>query len=559
MAAVRKSLALDSLIKRERQQGLGMIMLRERVVMKKLQGLLVVGLLLTGVADAAKPKKAKPAAKVAKKAKVSPNIVKISTKPKQVASKTTQEQEKDIYQWLRTYAEVVSTVQERSFRGVNFKDFIEQSLKAAAGNIDGHSAFLNKEAYSSIIESASGEFSGIGISIISKPPEDDALAIIDVVSGGPAEKAGVKAGDKIVEVATTKLRGLSSDEVINKLKGQIGSTVVIKVLRNKKPLEFTLTRDTIKDQNSQCYFLKDQNIYYLSLRMFSEPVASQIRQLLEKANTGKCKGLVLDLRRNPGGVLQSAVEMAGLFLKKRSLVAVTKNKAGEVVDKYYTARDPVLSSATPIFILIDNFTASAAEILAGSLRYHAMQEAEGSKPLMVFLVGTTTFGKGSVQEVMPITNGCALKLTTMLYFLPGDLSIQATGIQPDFTVKPKIIPNDELKWVQEMYGKEAALKHHITVKEATGVEPEKTAEEKKVDEKKAAAGKDEAESEKSFEEKQQEGLMEDVQVQAAVNMINIFTLAKKAYPKKVATRAQALALIRQHVMTDDKTSLEKII
>ncbi len=529
--------------------------------MKRLYLLLSGAMLLFGVVDAAK--KTKPAGKVARKAKVSPHIVKITAKPKKVVSPLVKDQEKDIYQWLRTYAEVISTVQDKAIRGTNFKEFIEHSLKAAAGNIDSHSAFLDEKAYSAIIESASGEFSGIGISIISKPPEDDALVIIDVVPGGPAEKAGVKAGDKIVEVSTTKLRGLSSDEVINKLKGSIGSSVMIKVLRNKKPMEFTLTRDTIKDQNSMCYFFKDQNIYYLSLRMFCEPVADQIRKLLEKANTGKCKGLVLDLRRNPGGVLQSAVEMAGLFLKKRSLVAVTKNKGGDVVDKYYTARNPVLSSSTPIFILIDNFTASAAEILAGALRYHAMQAQESGKPLMVFLVGTPSFGKGSVQEVIPISNGCALKLTTMLYFLPGDLSIQATGIEPDFVIKPKIVPHDELKWVNEMYGKETSLKHHITVKEATGVEPVKTEEEKKAEAaKKAAVSGEEktagAEPEKSFEEKQQEALMEDVQIQAAVNMINVFTLAKKAEPKKMKTRKDALGVLKQHFMTDDKTQLEKV-
>ncbi len=521
------------------------------------------------------------------------DVIKISTKPTKETLKSTGDQEKDIYQWLRTYAEVISTVQEKAIRPVDFKKFIEESLKAAAGNIDAHSAFLNKESYSAIIESATGEFSGIGISIISKPPEDDALAIIDVVPGGPAEKAGLKAGDKIVEVSTAKLRGLSSDEVINKLKGPVGSTVMIKILRNKKPLEFTLTRDTIKDQHSLCYFFKDQNVYYLSLRMFSEPVADQIRRLLEKANTGKCKGLVLDLRRNPGGVLQSAVEMAGLFLKKRSLVAVTKNKTGAVVDKYYTARSPVLSSATPIVILIDNFTASAAEILAGSLRYHAMQEVEATKPLMVFLMGTSTFGKGSVQEVMPITNGCALKLTTMLYFLPGDECIQATGIAPDFVVNPKMVPHDELKWVQDMYGKETSLKHHITVKEATGKEPvktdadkktitskdsvlsEKTADDHKVAEKKddpkpvvaVAEGEqkdcDKLENgekkEKSFEDKQQDGIMEDVQVQAAVNMINLFSLARKAEPKKMATRKEALAFLKEHFVTDDKAALEKIM
>lgn len=488
--------------------------------------------------------------------KDSKKIVKI-TAPKPAATKEEPvDQEKDIYQWLRTYAEVVSTVQDKGFRTVHFKEFIERSLKAAAADIDAHSAFLNKESYGATIESACGEFSGIGISIISKPTEDDSLGIIDVVGGGPAEKAGLKAGDKIVEVGGKKLRGLSSDEVINLLKGVIGSKVALKIIRSKKPLEFTVTRDTIKDQNSLCYHFKEQNIYYLSLKVFSTSVADQIGTLLKRANSGQCKGIVFDLRRNPGGVLESAIEMAGLFLKKRSLVAVTKDKKGSVVNKYFTAKPPVLTSATPIFILIDNFTASAGEILAGSLQYHAMQDGDGGKPLMVFLVGTSTFGKGSVQEVIPISNGCALKLTTMLYYLPGDNSIQATGIIPDFVVKPKMAPTEELKWVQEMYGKEEVLKNHITVKEATGTEdPEK---EKKEKEKKSAEHSSETETTVSIEEKQKEAIRHDNQIQAAINMINLLTLAKKAQPKSVATRKSALAFLKQHFITDETSALVKI-
>jgi carboxyl-terminal processing protease len=484
-------------------------------------------------------------------------IVKTATHAKTIEQAEPVDQEKDIYQWLRTYAEVVSTVQDKAFRSVHFKDFIERSLKAAAADIDAHSAFLNKESYGAAVDSASGEFSGIGISIISKPTEDDSLGIIDVVSGGPAEKAGIKAGDKIVEVATKKLRGLSSDEVINLLKGVVGSTVVLKVIRNKKPLEFTVTRDIIKDQASLCYHFKEQNIYYLSLKIFSNSVADQIGSLLKQANTGQCKGIVFDLRRNPGGVLESAIEMAGLFLKKRSLVAITKDKRGNIVNKYYTAREPLLTSATPIIILIDNFTASAGEILAGSLQHHAMQEADGSKPLMVFLVGTTTFGKGSVQEVIPISNGCALKLTTMLYYLPGDNSIQATGIAPDFVIKPKIAPAEELKWVQEMYGKEQSLKNHITAKEASGKEDSK-GQKKETVEKKIDAKGDEPETPASIEEKQKEAIQQDNQVQAAVNMINLLSLAKKAQPKSVATRKNALSFLKQHFMSDDATELVKI-
>lgn len=484
------------------------------------------------------------------------SIVKLSVPTTPMTAKP--EQEKDIYQWLRTYAEVISIMEKKSFRNVDFAKFMQGSLKAAASEIDAHSAFLNKESYSAAMESTSGEFSGIGVSIMTKAPEDDALVIIDVVPSGPAEKAGLKGGDKIVEVGGKKLKGLSADEVVSMLKDKVGTIINLKVLRNKKPLEFSVTRDIIKDQNSLCYFFKPQNVYYLSLKMFTENAADQVKTLLEKANKGQCKGLVLDLRRNPGGALLSAIEMAGLFLKKKSLVAVTKERGGKVVDQYFTARDPILASNTPVFILIDNFTASAAEILAGSLRYHAADDEKTNtkRPLMVFLVGTATFGKGSVQEVMPISNGCALKLTTLLYFLPGDVTIQATGIEPDFIIKPKMVPSEELKWVQDMYGKEASLKHHITGNEAKGIpEPKDEANKKKAVEKPEEADEKDP---KKFEERQQEAIGHDVQVQAAVNMINLLNLARTSNPKAVATRSGALTFLKQQYLTDDKVEIEKI-
>jgi carboxyl-terminal processing protease len=496
--------------------------------------------------------------------------------------------EKDIYQWFKTYSEVVSLAEKRAFRTVDFSRFIQDSLKAAAGEIDAHSAFLTQENYKAIMESASGEFSGIGVSIISKSNEDDVLVVVDVIPGGPADKAGLRAGDKVVEVDGTKLKGLSTDEVISKLKGKVGSVIKVKILRNKKPMEYKVTRDVIKDQNSNCYLFKNHRIYYLSLKMFTETAASQVADLLKIANEGKCKGIILDLRRNPGGTLQSAIEMSGLFLDKGSLVAVTKDRDRKVVDKYYTTTDPLLKADVPIFVLIDNFTASAAEILAGSLRHHSMHNAEKggkrARNLMVFLLGVPSFGKGSVQEVIPISNGCALKLTTMLYYLADDVSIQATGIEPDFLIKPKLVPVDELKWISEMYGKETSLKRHITFKEATEKEGKKEDKEAVTDEKSTEEvfvekddadldddddetvikndekgdKKDDGEKHKKWEEKMREELGHDVQIQASINMINLFDFARKAEPKAVSSRQRAIEFLKQHYLTDDKVEVEKV-
>lgn len=496
----------------------------------------------------------------------------------EIKAKKPYDPERDIIQWLQTYSESVATIQKKAFRKVDFAKFIKDSLKSAISNVDAHSAFFDNEEFKTTIETTSGEFSGIGVSIIGKAIDDDALIIIDVVRGGPAQKAGLMRGDKIVGVNKDKLRGLSTDEVIAKLKGKVGTKINLKIVRNKKPMSFNVMRDIVKDQTSVCYRFKEQKIYYLSLKHFAETAAKQMKDLLEKANKGKCRGIVLDLRSNPGGTLDSAIEMAGLFLPKNSIVVSTKDRNGKTVAEYFTKSDPVLKSEVPIFILINNFTASASEILAGCLRYHSenlCKTDKKSKNIMVFLVGTSTFGKGSVQELIPIKNGSALKLTTMLYFLPGMNSIQAEGVNPDFQVKSKIIPEEEINWIKELYGKETSLKNHITVKEVKenlGLKFDEKAEEK-VEEKEEkfedetengeaggdqGAGAEKVESEKDWEKKQVKALGSDVQVQACVNMINMLSLIKKSKKNKEFNRQRAFELLKKKYLTDSPIEIEKV-
>lgn len=476
---------------------------------------------------------------------------------------------RDIFVWFKTYAEVIGLVERKAFRSVDFSNFIQDSLKSAVQQVDAHSSFFAPDSFKQVMESATGEFGGIGVSVLTKSTEDDALAILEVIDGGPAAKAGLKGGDKIVEIEGEKLKGLSADEVVTKLKGKPGSKLSVKVLRDKKPKEFTITRDIIKDQTSMCFFFKDQGIYYLSLKIFAQNSGQQVSELLEKANDGQCKGVVLDLRRNPGGTLDAAIDVAGLFVPKKSLVVVTKDNKKQVVSEYRTNTEPLLKSDRPIFILIDNFTASAAEILAGTLQFYSkksVQTEDGAQPMMVFLVGVPTFGKGSVQEVIPISNGCALKLTTMLYYLPGDISIQARGINPDFTIKPRFIPTEEMKWITEMYGKEVSLKNHITVDEVHKGRKDPVDDDdeddmpvkKDKDEKKDKKKKKEDEEEKSWEEKQKESLSQDVQVQASINMINLLSVARKHIPDQISSHEKALKFLKENYVTDDSVTIEKV-
>lgn len=461
-----------------------------------------------------------------------------------------QTEEKQAYQSFRTMSDVVSLIQEKAYQPPkNLSSIIEKALRSAMPNVDPHTAFFPKESYQSTMEATSGEFSGIGISIISKTSDDDALAIIDVIQGGPAEKAGLKPGDKIVGVEGKKLRGLSADEAIAEIKGKTGSEVKLKVIRNKKPLEFKVKRDVIKDQTSFCFHFKTPNIYYLGLKIFASTSSKQMAELLNKAVNEKSRGIIIDVRRNPGGILESAVDTCNLFLDKNSLVVSTKNKNNKVTAEYKTNGNPIFKNNIPIFILIDNFTASASEILAGALKYYSEQNSKNkNKNLMVFLVGMPTFGKGSVQEVIPVSNGCALKLTTLLYYLPNGNSIQALGIKPDFMVKPKIVPTEDLKWIEDLYGKEASLNNYIDPNQ------KKDSPDKKIEAKKDS----EEEIEKTWKQRQIESLNGDTQIQTCINMINMFDLAKKYNPKSVETRKKALNFLKENFLTDDETEIEEI-
>ena len=502
-----------------------------------------------------------------------------STITQEEQNKSLQKQEAELFKWVTTWTEVMTIAQDKAFRHVNFAGFIQEALKAAVSRTDAHSAFLPQKNATKTKEAIAGKFSGIGISIMGKTPEDETLPIVDVVDDGPAQKAGIRAGDKIVEVDGEKLRGLTCDEVIEKIKGKIGTKVKIKLIRKKKPMEFEVKRNVVKDNNTSCFYFKKQNIYYLALKIFNEPAAAEMRNLLEKANSNECKGIILDLRNNSGGVLESAVEMASLFIPKGSLVVTTKDKNHIVKQSLSTKTDPILKSKTPIFIIINNFTASASEILAGCLKhYSGLGTEEKTDAPLVFLVGTQTFGKGSVQEVIPLSNGCSLKLTTMLYYLPDNSSIQACGIEPDFLIKPKKVPVKELKWIDELYGRETAMKFHISKDEVDNPNLETNEEGKVITQNKEAAKKpkkefseidlseDDADDElyssekdtRTPTERQKEAIGQDISIQACVNMTGILDLAQKANPEQITTRKKALSFLQDTYLTDNPVEVEKI-
>lgn len=461
-----------------------------------------------------------------------------------------------IDEWMfsgsRMFAEVMQNVNQKHYKVSNIDEAMIKALDTLLSAIDPHSNVLDPKTYKHMMEATSGEFFGIGVIIDNtRTNKDKFLTVVDVIPDGPADKAGLRQFDKMVEIDGSPLEGMTTDEATSKLKGEKNTKVHVKILRegHTEILSFDITRDVIKEQNSLCFYLPEQNIYYLSLSMFSESSSKQLESLLKKANEKPYKGLILDLRNNSGGLLTSAIDIAGLFLDKGSTVVITKDKANKITEEYKTSRDPIASPA-PTFILINNFTASAAEILAGALKNHAEKVSGKSNNQFVFLVGTNTFGKGSVQEVVPISNNCAIKITTSLYFLPNDTTVQGEGIAPDFEVERRTPPTESQLWFTKNYGRENALPNYIKSK------PEDEAEKKKKEEEEKKKNKEK--EHKTWAERAQQMLEADNQLRETINLINLLDSTIHSCPGTLKTRNQALEFLQNIYVTGKKLKLVEV-
>jgi len=463
-----------------------------------------------------------------------------------------------VFDWSGTFAEVLRIAGEKHYKISDAQDGMIKSINSFLNNLDPHSSFLDPKTYKAILETTSGKFFGIGIVIDNtRSAKDKFLTVINTIPNGPSEQAGIKAYDKIIEVEGKKLEGMTTEEITAKLRGPKNTKVRLKVLReNKKsPISLEITRDEIKAQTSFSFYIKEYDIYYVSLATFSQAAVNQIRSILEKSVTDPHKGLIIDLRNNSGGLLKAVIEIAGLFLKKGSLVVTTKNKNNQKTAEFKTTQDPVANINIPIFILVNNYTASASEILAGCLKIHSEKQSkkanstDGNK-LMAFIAGTKTFGKGSVQEVIPIGNS-AIKLTTSLYFLPDNTTIQGKGIVPDFEIPKLFPPPEKVTWFLQHYGRENALKRSI-----------KPGSDKKNDEKSPSAENKEKDKKdklpKTWAERIKSILEKDNQFKDTIKLVNLFDLAKKTVPEKVSNRDAAVAFLKETSALNGKISMEEV-
>jgi len=443
--------------------------------------------------------------------------------------------------WLRTMGEIINIFEVRYYNEIDVDETMSRAIKGFAEQ-DPHSSFLDKKECKKLQEKMGGEFFGIGVVLPGDTKKDEEfIPIIEVVPGGPSDKAGVRPGDKIIQIDNDIVKGLDIDEIMSHLKGEKNTKVTLKVMREKngEPITIEIMRDKIKDETALMYYFPEHKVYYLLLSIFSEKSAKNVQKILEQAIKDKSNGIIIDLRNNTGGLFDSAIDIASLFLPKGSDVVSTKDRSGKITGEWKTTRSPLkIPPHLPIFFIVNNYTASAGEILAGTLQIHAEKKDTG----FIFILGNETFGKGSVQEVIPVNNDSAIKLTTALYFLPFNTSIQGKGVTPDFVIEYRTPPTETMRWVTLNYGKEKGLKGHI--------KPHDEKENKKEDKKEGETI--------PWKEKRLEILSNDYFIQNALNLIELFNLGHHAFSSELKSREKALKFLKGHYYIDTKIKAEEI-
>ena len=350
---------------------------------------------------------------------------------------------------LRTFTEVFAKVKNDYVEGVNDRKLLESAISGMLAGLDPHSAYLDKEAFAELQEGTSGEFGGLGIEV---GIEDGFIKVIAPIDDTPAYRAGIKAGDLIVRMNDTPVKGMSLNDAVNMMRGKPGSKIHLTIVRRnqEKPLEIVVVRDVIKVKSVRSRLL-EPGFGYLRVTHFQTHTADDVRAGLLKLtdnNKKPLKGLVLDLRNNPGGILSAAVAISDDFLDK-GLIVYTEGRVSDSKLRFNAKPDDLLNKA-PMVVLVNEGSASASEIVAGALQDHKR----------AIIMGQQTFGKGSVQTILPMPNQSALKLTTARYYTPSGRSIQASGITPDIVI-------DRLKVEQANIDtstivKEADLSGHLT-------------------------------------------------------------------------------------------------
>jgi carboxyl-terminal processing protease len=350
-----------------------------------------------------------------------------------------------VYKNLKVFNEALDMIEKNYVEKVETKTLIQEAINGMMKSLDPHSSYLNAEMYKELQSDTRGSFGGIGIEITM---QNDILTVVSPIEDTPAFNAGIKAGDQIVRIDDKSTKGISIMDAVKKLRGPENSKVKISIMRKglTQPQDYVINRAVIniRSVKNRSY---EGNIGYIRVSSFQERTADDVKKALaDLKKKGTVDGLVLDVRNNPGGLLDQAVKVSDIFLKSGTIVSIMGRSKS--LESKFVAKDDGSEPSCPIVILVNEGSASAAEILAGALQDNGR----------AVVLGTQSFGKGSVQTVIPFEDGSALKLTTARYYTPKGKSIQAEGIKPDVTVE-YAKPSEEKE--NEIIIRERDLKGHI--------------------------------------------------------------------------------------------------
>ncbi|MEO0442841.1 MAG: S41 family peptidase [Pseudomonadota bacterium] len=346
---------------------------------------------------------------------------------------------------LRLFTLIFDHIRRSYVEPVSDQELLENAIKGMLQELDPHSDYLDASHFNALQENTQGEFSGVGLEIGS---DDGYIKVVTPIDNSPAKAAGIKAGDLIIELDNESIRGLSLGEAAKRMRGPKGSTIIFTVIREglSDPIDIAVTRDTIRSRSVRSRILQG-GFGYLRIAQFQNNTGrdfiTEVSRLLEEAP--ELKGFVLDLRNNPGGVLQASVEVVDALIND-GLIVYTEGRIENSNQRFWASTGDIAKNL-PMVVLINGGSASAAEIVAGALQDHRR----------AIIMGTSSFGKGSVQTILPVGKDKGIKLTTALYFTPSGRSIQAKGIEPDVLIKRATITE-----IKNEHGlKEADLSGHL--------------------------------------------------------------------------------------------------
>ncbi|AHJ13263.1 MULTISPECIES: S41 family peptidase [Sulfurospirillum] len=402
---------------------------------------------------------------------------------------------------LAKFTRVLATIEKYYVDDIKIDDIVKKSIEGLLTNLDAHSSYLDEKHFKDLKIQTDGEFGGLGITVGQR---DGALTVIAPMEGTPADKAGVKAGDIILKINKQSTLNMTIDEAVNIMRGKPNTSIELTLVREgeNKPLTISIVRDIIKIESVYSKIIENENILYVRVVNFDKNIVGDVQEAINKHKN--VKGIVLDLRNNPGGLLNQAVGLVDIFVDEGIIVSQKGRVESENAE--YKATKSGTNTKLPLVVLVNGGSASASEIVSGALQDHKR----------AIIIGEKTFGKGSVQAVLPVVDNEAIRLTIARYYLPSGRTIQAEGVTPDITVYPGDVPTK----ANEQTLKEKDLKKHLEG-ELKKVDENKT----EVKETKPKAKTKEA-MKADKEIVSQENLFKDLQLKSAVDAIKILAIKK---------------------------------